>query len=153
MVIILLKRLIVWIIFFKVYLVKIGLIFDSSATSCLTRYQKIISACSFGCKNVLNFTRFPMIFHNCHPINHYDFHFPMSLIWWKIFNVYNASYASWRFGFSHCTYWLKDLKNTINKTYLSSDSNAMNKICEKLIQMKLKWKMNVWKTWEICIYT
>ena len=49
----------------KVYLVKIGLIFDSSASSCLTRYQQILSVCSYRCKNVLNSTCHPMIFHNC----------------------------------------------------------------------------------------
>ena len=62
----LVKWLWILIISIKVYLVKMGLIFDSSDTSCLTRNKKILSVCSFGCKNVLNTTWFPMIFHNCH---------------------------------------------------------------------------------------
>ena len=31
----------------------------------LTRYQKILLGCLFGCKNLLNFTRKTMKFHNC----------------------------------------------------------------------------------------
>ena len=49
-----------------VYLVRIDPIFYSSDSSCLTRYQKVLSVCSFECKNVLNFTLFSMIFHNRH---------------------------------------------------------------------------------------
>ena len=62
----LLKWLIILIIFIKVYLVKMGPIFDGSHTSCVTRYQKILSVCSLRSKNVLNSTWFPMIFHNRH---------------------------------------------------------------------------------------
>ena len=65
----LVKWLSILIFCIKVYLVKIGLIFDSSASSSLTRYQQILSVCSFGCKNVLNSTCHPMIFHNRHRTN------------------------------------------------------------------------------------
>ena len=47
----LVKWLSILIFCIKVYLVKIGLIFDGSASSCLTRYQQILSVCSFRCKN------------------------------------------------------------------------------------------------------
>ena len=39
-------------------------IFASSASNCLKRYEEIISGCSLGCKNALNFTRLTMKFHN-----------------------------------------------------------------------------------------
>ena len=52
----LLKSLLVLVIFVKVYLVKMSPIFDGSHTSCLTRYQKILSVCSLRSKNVLNST-------------------------------------------------------------------------------------------------
>ena len=39
-------------------------IFASSASNCLTRYEQILSGCSLGCKNALNFTCLPMKFHN-----------------------------------------------------------------------------------------
>ena len=39
-------------------------ILTSSASKCLTRYKQILSGCSLGCKNSLNFTRLPMKFHN-----------------------------------------------------------------------------------------
>ena len=50
----------------KFYLVKMCPIFVSSQLSCLARYQKILRGCSFGCKNVLNFTCHTMKFHKCH---------------------------------------------------------------------------------------
>ena len=62
----LVKWLLILIILIKVYLVKMGPIFDGSHTSCVTRYQKILSVCSLRSKNVLNSTWFPMIFHNRH---------------------------------------------------------------------------------------
>ena len=65
----LVKWLSILIFCIKVYLVKIGLIFDGSASSCLTRYQQILSVCSFRCKNVLNSTCTTMIFHNRHHTN------------------------------------------------------------------------------------
>ena len=48
----------------KLYLVKMCPIFASSASNCLTRYKQILSGCSFGCKNTLNFTCLLMKFHN-----------------------------------------------------------------------------------------
>ena len=48
----------------KLYLVKICPIFTSSASNCLTRYKQILSGCSLGCKNALNFICLPMKFHN-----------------------------------------------------------------------------------------
>ena len=65
----LVKWLSILIFCIKVYLVKIGLIFDGSASSCLTRYQHILSVCSFRCKNALNSTCTTMIFHNRHHTN------------------------------------------------------------------------------------
>ena len=65
----LVKWLLILIILIKVYLVKMGPIFDGSHTSCVTRYQKILSVCSLRSKNVLNSTWFPMIFHNRHHTN------------------------------------------------------------------------------------
>ena len=49
----------------KLYLAKMCPIFASSASNCLTRYKQILSGCSLGCKNALNFTCLPMKFHNC----------------------------------------------------------------------------------------
>ena len=40
-------------------------IFDNSDLNRLTRYQKILSVCSLGCKNLLNFTWNTIKFHNC----------------------------------------------------------------------------------------
>ena len=40
-------------------------IFARSTSHCLTRYEQILSGCSLGCKNALNFTCLPMKFHNC----------------------------------------------------------------------------------------
>ena len=40
-------------------------IFDSSQSNSLTRY-KILKGCSFGSKNLLNFTCLTMKFHNYH---------------------------------------------------------------------------------------
>ena len=76
----LVKWLLILIILIKVYLVKMGPIFDGSHTSCLTRYQKILSVCSLGSKNVLNSTWFPMIFHNRHHTNTCIVHF---FIWYS----------------------------------------------------------------------
>ena len=39
-------------------------IFASSASNCLIRYEQILSGCSLGCKNALNFTCLTMKFHN-----------------------------------------------------------------------------------------
>ena len=39
-------------------------IFASSASNRLTRYKQILSVCSFGCKNALNFTCLSIKFHN-----------------------------------------------------------------------------------------
>ena len=39
-------------------------IFASSASNCITRYEQILTGCSLGCKNALNFTYLPMKFHN-----------------------------------------------------------------------------------------
>ena len=66
-------------------------IFDSSQSKSLTRYQKILKGCSFGCKNLLNFTCLTMKVHNCHhpiapslvlqeklqcwPKKHYEYYF------------------------------------------------------------------------------
>ena len=69
----LVKWLSILIFYIKVYLVKIGLIFDGSASSCLTRYQHILSVCSLRCKNVLNSTCTTMIFHNRHHTSHHSF--------------------------------------------------------------------------------
>ena len=44
----------------KLYLVKMCPIFTISASNYLTRYKQILSGCSFGCKNALNFARLPM---------------------------------------------------------------------------------------------
>ena len=49
-----------------VYLVKICPIFDGSEWNCLTRYQKILWRCSFGCKNLSNSICLTMKFPNCH---------------------------------------------------------------------------------------
>ena len=38
--------------------------FEGSHISCVTRYHKILGGCSFGCKNILNFTWNTMKFHN-----------------------------------------------------------------------------------------
>ena len=40
-------------------------IFASSASNCLPRYKQILSGCSLGCKNALNFTCLSIKFHNC----------------------------------------------------------------------------------------
>ena len=40
-------------------------ILTSSASNCLTRYDQILTGCSLGCKNALNFTCLTMKFHNC----------------------------------------------------------------------------------------
>ena len=57
-------------------------IFASSASNCLTRYEQILSGCSLGCKNALNFTRLPMKFHNR---VHTTLHTAIpNRIWWKI---------------------------------------------------------------------
>ena len=45
------------------------LFFDSPQSKGFTRYQKILWGCSFGCKNLLNFTCLIMKFHNCHHAN------------------------------------------------------------------------------------
>ena len=52
-------------------------IFASSASNCLTTYKEIISGCSLGHKNALNFTCLPVKFHNRvhtkqHPHNNSD---------------------------------------------------------------------------------
>ena len=52
-----------------VYLVKMLPIFHSSQSNSLTRYQKILWGCSFGCKNLLNSTCLNMKFHNYHHTN------------------------------------------------------------------------------------
>ena len=44
-------------------------IFDSSDSKSLTRYQKILCGCSFGCKNLLISNCLTMKFYNCHHIN------------------------------------------------------------------------------------
>ena len=44
-------------------------IFASSASNCLTRYEQILSVCSLGSKNALNFTCLTMKFQNCHHTN------------------------------------------------------------------------------------
>ena len=44
-------------------------IFDVSQLSCPTTYQKILWACSFACKNLLNFSNFTKKFHNCHHVS------------------------------------------------------------------------------------
>ena len=59
-----LKAFIFLTILVKLYLVKMCPIFASSASNCLTRYKQILSECSLGCKNALNFTCLPMKFHN-----------------------------------------------------------------------------------------
>ena len=51
----LVKSFFVLMIFDKLYLVKIGPIFDDSQLSCVTFHYKILSVCSLGCKNLLNF--------------------------------------------------------------------------------------------------
>ena len=56
-------------IFDKLYLVKIGPIFDDSQLSCVTFHYKILSVCSLGCKNLLNFIWQPANFHNRHHTN------------------------------------------------------------------------------------
>ena len=55
-------------------------IFASSASNCLTRYDQILSGCSLGCKNALNFTCLPMKFHNCF---HTNVHLAMFYQWVK----------------------------------------------------------------------
>jgi hypothetical protein len=40
----------------KKCLIKICPIFDSSQSKALTKYQKILRGCSFGCKNLLIFS-------------------------------------------------------------------------------------------------
>ena len=60
------KSLLIFVIFEKLYLVKIGPIYDGLLPSCLTRYQQNLLVCSFGAKNLLDFTCNPMIFHNRH---------------------------------------------------------------------------------------
>ena len=67
----LVKSFYVLMIFDKLYLVKIGPIFDDSQLSCVTFHYKILSVCSFGCKNLLNSTRQPANFHNRHHTNKY----------------------------------------------------------------------------------
>ena len=47
--------------------------FVGSKPSCLVRYHKILWECSFGCKNLFNFTCHTMKFHNCHQTNVYFF--------------------------------------------------------------------------------
>ena len=50
------------------------LIFDGTASSCLTRYKQILSVCSFWCENVLNFTCFSKNFPDyVHAIAHLHF--------------------------------------------------------------------------------
>ena len=59
-----LKAIIFLTILVKLYLVEMCPIFASSASNCLTRYKQILSGCSLGFKNVLNFICLPMKFHN-----------------------------------------------------------------------------------------
>ena len=54
--------------------------FVSSQLCCFARYQKILWECSFGCKNLLNFTCHTMKFHNCHQTNVYFFSFQLWII-------------------------------------------------------------------------
>ena len=56
-------------IFDKLYLVKIGPIFDDSQLSCVTFHYKILSVCSLDWKNLLNFIWKPANFHNRHHTN------------------------------------------------------------------------------------
>ena len=65
----LVKYFFVSMIFDKLYLVKIGPIFDGSQLSCVTFHYKILSVCSFGCKNLLNSNRQSANFHNRHHTN------------------------------------------------------------------------------------
>ena len=51
------------------------LIFDVTASSCLTKYQQICSVCSFGCKNVFNFTSLPMNFYDRDYANYHGLKF------------------------------------------------------------------------------
>ena len=50
----------------RFHLVEIGLIFDDSQLSFVTFHYKILSVCSMGCKNLLNFIWKPANFHNRH---------------------------------------------------------------------------------------
>ena len=50
--------------------VKMYSIFDISQSNSLKRYQKFLRVCSFGCKNLLNFTCLTMKFHNLAPYPH-----------------------------------------------------------------------------------
>ena len=59
-----LKAFIFLTILVKLYLAKMCPIFASSASNCLTRYKQILSDCSLGCKNALNFTCLTMKCHN-----------------------------------------------------------------------------------------
>ena len=55
-----------------VYLVKMRTIYDGSQSNSLTRYQKILWECSYGCKNILDFTCcFTMKSLHCHYTNTY----------------------------------------------------------------------------------
>ena len=56
-------------IFIKFYFVKMCPLFVGSQLSCLAKYQKTLCECSFGCKNLLNFTWHTIRFHNCHHTN------------------------------------------------------------------------------------
>ena len=81
----LLKTFSISIILKKVYLVKICPIFADSASNLLTRYWKILSVCSLGSKNQLNFTWLTMKFHNPnHAIIHVFLFFSYTDLWWFI---------------------------------------------------------------------
>ena len=67
----LVKWFFVLMIFDKLYLVKIGPIFDDSQLSCVTFHYKILSVCSLGCKNLLNFIWKQTNFHNSHHTTNY----------------------------------------------------------------------------------
>ena len=66
---VLLKSFSILFIFKQTYLVKLCPIFDSSASSFLTRYQKILLGGSLRCKKVLKFTCLTVKFHNCYHTN------------------------------------------------------------------------------------
>ena len=94
----LLKAFIFLTILVKLYLVKICPIFASSASNCLTRYKQILSGCSLGCKNALNFICLTMKFHNLvhtrvHPLS--KTHLAFFQCTWK--NSYG--YFSWTINF------------------------------------------------------
>ena len=50
-------------------LVKMYPIFATSKSNSLTRYQKILWICSFGCKSLSNFACFTLKFHNYYQTN------------------------------------------------------------------------------------